>query len=800
MVSHKGLSIKNVAVIGAGVMGAAIAAHCANAGCHVFLYDLPHKEADPKDWSKRNEKVLKAKEHLKKVKPSPLMHESVLDKIEVCNLKDDLDRLKECHWVVEAIIEDVTIKTSLYKDIAPYCKKAIISSNTSTIPLKNLVADMPSDMKERFFISHFFNPPRYMRLLEVVGHDDLQAGILKSFTAFAEKNLGKSVIQCLDTPGFIANRIGIFWMASAVHHALEMGLSVEEADAVLGRPLFIPKTGVFGLLDMVGIDLMPHILKSMKALLPQEDRLHAVTSDLSFITRMVDDGFIGRKGKGGFYRLNENKEKEALDLNNYTYKKSYKPRLSCVKKSKKDLIALFKGGEKASHYARRVMLETFCYAVHTLKEVGGDVVPVDQAMRLGFNWKYGPFELMDKIGLVPLLAMLKKDGISEETRALFKGAYNGFYHKEKAYHALNGYQKEVVKPHVLLLRDIKKRTKPLMSNKSASVWDIGDGVLCFEIHSTMNTMNPLVLWLLSRALKRAEKSYKALVIYNEGEHFSAGANIALLLGALKLFLYPLVSFFVWQGQRTYRKIQKSRIPVVAAPSGLCLGGGCEIIMHCHSVEAHSESYMGLVEVGVGVIPGWGGCKELLLRATEKQTFQRTFAIPAPKEHDTPQGPIATLRHVFETIATAKVSTSAMEAKDLYFLHEKDGITMNRDHLLYNAKQRALSLVSYGKDGRVKRRSTRIRRSYVALSGETGFVALEMVVRDLKRAGKILPHDEVVSLHLARVLTGNKKDYLEKTKVKEILKSEKEQFIKLTRMKKTQERIAHMLKKGKPLRN
>lgn len=772
--------IKKVAVIGAGVMGAGIAAHVANAGVEVLLLDIvPEGAAD------RNMVAQKAIDKLLKADPAAFMSKRAAKLVTPGNIEDNLADLSTCDWIVEAVIERLDIKQALYAKIeAARRPGSAVSSNTSTIPLGDLTAGLPESFQRDFLITHFFNPPRYMRLLEIVAGPQTNPETVAAVARFADVKLGKTVVTCKDTPGFIANRLGTYWLQLAVGEAFALGLKVEEADAVMGRPFGFPKTGVFGLIDLVGLDLMPHVQGSLKRALPASDPFHATLRDEPLISKMIETGYTGRKGKGGFYRLNrENgqKLKEAIDLASGEYRPQVKAQVPELEDGGgKDLAALMSAPGPAGRYARAVMARTLAYAARLVPEAADDIVAVDDAMRLGYNWKLGPFELIDKIGAARLVEMLVADGV--EVPALLKlASERPFYRVEngaRQYLGTDGAYRDIVRPEgVLLLSDIKLKSQPLLKNGSASLWDIGDGVVCLEFTSKSNSLDEGIITLLSKALKLVKEKYKALVIYNEGSNFSVGANLGLALFACNIGAFGEVEKLVATGQKAYQDMKYAPFPVVAAPSGLALGGGCEILLHADAVQAHAESYIGLVECGVGVLPAWGGCTAMLERWQSDKTF--------------PKGPMPAPSKVFETVSTATVAKSAAEAKELKFLRESDGITMNRDRLLADAKARALVLAEgYAPPKPIE----------LTLPGPSGKVAMEMAVEGFAKRGLATRHDQVVATALAEVLTGGDADHIEPVSAARVLELEREGFMKLIRTNATLDRIEHILETGRPLRN
>lgn len=770
--------IKKVGVIGAGTMGSGIAAHLANAGVDVLLLDMPQS-----GFGKKNQLAEQAIERLEKSEPAALMTPKASKFITPGNLEDDLEKLSACDWVIEAIIENLDVKRVLYQKLEKLLKPhTIISSNTSTILLQELIKDRTTAFQASFMITHFFNPPRYMRLLEVVKSPLTDPRKIEAIKLFTDIKLGKSVVNCHDAPGFIGNRIGVFWLQLAVLEAIQQGMKVEEVDALFSKPMGIPKTGVFGLIDLVGLDLMPLIGKSMRDNLPSHDPYCQLEQETPLIQKMISEGYVGRKGKGGFYRINHEggaKTKEVIDLITGTYSKVNKIKLSALENTSalKDLLSY---PDRYGKYAWSVLSQILCYVALKAEEIADDIVAIDTAMKLGYGWKYGPFELLDKIGTSWFIQKLKDEG-RRVPPFLEKVGSHSFYKIQRSklhYLTFKGNYQEIQRlPGQLLLSDIKITSQPLLKNSSAALWDIGDGVVCLEFTSKMNSIDLDILNMVNKAIEIIQKDYKALVIYNEGQNFSVGANIGLALFAANCALWPLIQQLVEGGQQAYKALKYAPFPVVGAPSGMALGGGCEVLLHCDAVQAHAETYMGLVEVGVGLIPAWGGCKEMVGRWLNY--------------HKRPGGAMVALAKVFELIGTAVVAKSAFEAKDLLFLKEKDDITMNRDRLLEDAKRKALELVE---DYRVPQEHT------YSLPGSVARVALSMAVKGLVKVGKATVYDEEVSKHLATILSGGEVDITEVQGEEGILKLERDAFMTLIKNPKTLARMEHMLATGKPLRN
>jgi 3-hydroxyacyl-CoA dehydrogenase len=784
--------IAKVGVLGSGTMGSGIAAHVANAGLPVVLLDIV-----PANATDRNALAAGAVERMAKQRPAPLMSARAAKLIAVGNLEDDLAELADCDWIVEAVIERLDVKQQIYRAVDAVRKEgSIVSSNTSTIPLAKLLEGLPERFARDFLVTHFFNPPRYMRLLEVVAGAATRPEAVAAIRAFGDVRLGKSVVLCKDTPAFIANRIGTFWIEVATREAIDLGLTVEEADAVAGKHMGIPKTGIFGLLDLVGIDLGPHIAASLLANLPADDAYRSVHRPEPLLAGMIERGLIGRKGKGGFYRLEgkgPSRTMQAIDLATGEYRPTREAKLASLDAAKNAgkgtaaLRALVEHPDRGGQYAWRMLSQVLAYAASLVPDIADDVASVDEAMRAGYSWEFGPFELIDRLGPAYLAQRLTAEGrpvlpllaaMGDETFCRVDGGKL----QQRAVTAANepaGYV-DVQRPAgVLLLADVKRASQPVAKNASASLWDVGDGVLCLEFHTKMNALDDGIVRLLGKAHELIDgTAFQALVIYNEGSNFSVGANLGIALFAANLAMWSEIEGSIAGGQQAFKALKHAPFPSVAAPAGMALGGGCEITLHCSAVQASAETYMGLVEAGVGVIPGWGGCKEMLGRWSTN-----------PKR---PGGPMPAVAKVFELISTAVVSTSAEEARENLFLRPTDGISMNRDRLLADAKAKALALLAEGYKPP--------KPVELSLPGPSGRVALELAVDGFRQSGKATPHDEVVANRLARVLTGGDTDVTEKVSEDDLSRLEREAFVALVKTPGTLARIEHMLDTGKPLRN
>jgi len=768
-----------VGVLGAGVMGAAIAAHCANSGVEVVLLDIV-----PQGANDRNMLAKGAIDRLLKTRPAPLMHRDFARRITPGNLEDNLKLLADCDWICEAVLERLDVKHKVYASVASVRKPgSIVTSNTSTIPLNKLVEGLPDDFVADFAITHFFNPPRYMRLFELVGGPKTKPEVLKQLGEFGDVWLGKEVVPCKDTPGFIANRIGIYWSYIAMKEAIDLGLTVEEADSIVGRPMGIPRTGIFGLADLTGIDLAPHVNASMLALLPKSDafvRAYDAQGKLpALIESLIKRGMTGRKGGGGFYRRDKALGDLSLDLETGQYRPKQRAELDSARAGRKNLRKLVEHPDKGGQYAWRVASQVLSYAASLIPEIAEDILAVDTAMKTGYAWKFGPFEQIDQLGTGWFADRLKSEG-KPVPALLEKAAGRPLYREQgtarQRLMPSGEYADIAVAPDAWTLADVKRGKQPIFKTGSASIWDIGDGVACLEFHAKMNAIDEGIISALREARGLDKKGFKALVIGNDSDNFSVGANVGVALFAANAAMWPVIEQQVEALQSALTALKYAPFPVVGAGAGMALGGGCEVLLHCDTVQAHAESYMGLVEVGVGLIPAGGGTKELVTRAA---------ALPFPK------GPMPPVAKAFESISTAKVGTSAAESRDLLYLRAWDGITMNRNRVLADAKARALELVA---DYVPPAPPT------VKLPGATGRAALDMAVKGFQLQGKATPHDGVVSEALAEVVTGGEIDWNEEVTEKALLALERRAFMQLIRKPATLDRIEHMLTTGKPLRN
>lgn len=778
------MKIEKIAVLGSGVMGSGIAALCANAGLDVVLLDIV-----PQGATDRNMLAVGAVEKQLKSKMSGFTHPRNAKRVKVGNLEDDLNLLAEVDWIIEVVLEKLEVKHDVYRKIDAVRKKgSIVSSNTSTLPLNKLIEPMAEGFKADFMISHFFNPPRHMPLLEVVKSPAMPQATYDAVKQFADVRLGKTCVECKDTPGFLANRIGVYWLMVALYDAIEMGISVEDADNIMGKPMGIPKTAVFGLFDLIGIDLMPLIAKAMLDTLPEDDVFRRIYHLPDLISKMIADGYTGRKGKGGFYRLDAKKKKEVINLKSGEYAPEKKSKLQSAEVGRAGLAAVLGHPDIGGRYAQSVMLKVLHYAASLVPEISDSIRNIDDAMKAGYAWKWGPFELIDRLayggasGTAVFVQQCEKAGLPVP-RIIQVAAGRPLYKTEGGSEwvlALNGEYERISYPvGSLLLKDIKLTAKPVKKNVGASLWDMGDGIACFELNTKMNTFDPDVFAMLNQSIEVVQRDFKGMVIGTDAERFSLGANLGFFLFAANTASWWAISDMVRAGQNTFMALKFAPFPVVASLSHMALGGGCEILLHADAVQAHIESYPGLVELGVGLVPGWGGCKEMVVRHVALQGSAM------------PGGPMPPISKAFEYISMAKVAGSAQEAQDMQILNAQSGISMNRRRVLADAKTRCLAMAE----------------NYVAptpamlrLPGASGRDALMMAVETFVKNGKASPYDAVLCGYLASILTGGDTDITHEVSEQQLLDLEHEVFMGLVKDERTLARVQYMLETNKPLRN
>ena len=792
--------IERAAVLGAGTMGAAIAAHLANVGVKVLLLDIvPQGEQD------RNKIARMGLERAVKGRPAAFYLKDFARLVEVGNFEDDMEKLGEVDWIIEAVVERLDIKRQLFEKVDQYRKPgSIVSTNTSGISVNAIAQGRSEDFRKHFLGTHFFNPPRYMKLLEIIPGKDTDPAVVEFISRYGEDVLGKGIVYAKDTPNFIANRIGVFGMMYTLRVMEELDLSIEEVDALTGKVMGRPKMATFRLADMVGIDILYHVAKNVYDNAPN-DEWREIFKPPQWLEEMVQKGWLGDKTKQGFYKKVKGeggkKERLVLDYKTLEYrppKKASFPSLEMAKQEEdlaRRLKVLISGKDKGAQFAAKTLAALFVYSANRVPEIADDVVNVDRAMEWGFNWEKGPFQLWDLIGLERSLDIIKGNGfeVPAKVQEMVDKGWASFYKEEVTREGVRRYfydfeskdYKEIEpNPRIIILPDLKKAKRVVRENAEASLLDIGDGVACLEFHTKMNAIGPGILQMVHEALEEVNKNFVGLVIGNQGEHFSAGANIALLLMAIQNEEWEDIDWMVRSFQGATMALKYFEKPVVAAPHGITVGGGCEFCLHCHRIRAAAETYMGLVEVGVGLVPAGGGSKEMALRNLSH--------IPADMPRGVVIDPFPYLRRAFETIGMARVATSAHEAREIGFLTPCDGISINKDYLIHDAKETVLALVRTGYKSPVPAR--------VRVPGRDGYAYLEMLIYNMQVSGYISEHDAKIGRHVARILSGGDVPAGTWVEEQEFLDLEREAFLSLCGEPKTQERIQHMLTTGKPLRN
>ncbi len=789
--------IRKAAVIGAGTMGSGIAAHFANAGVPCVLLDIvpPGLEgAAKKDPAARSRLAIDAVKNAASGRMKGFFDESLASMVEPGNIEDHLDRLADCDWIVEAVTERIDVKRELYRKIAPHRREdAIVSSNTSGISLEILTAELDDAFKKHFVVTHFFNPPRYLYLLEVVAGAGTLPEVVDTVEDFADVRLGKGVVRCKDTPNFIANRIGVYAMAACGHLTQDLGLRFEEVDAITGRPMGRPKSASYRLQDIVGIDVSVFVMENVAKLLPHDESVGLFEPPPVF-SRLVEEGRLGRKTGAGFYKK-EGKEILVLDPETFEYRPQQPVSFASLDALKgiadpgERLKKLISGDDRAAEFAWKLTAGTLCYAARRIPEIADDIVSIDRAMRWGFAWDLGPFETWDAIGVADSVKRMEKEGIEvpEFVTDMLSRGKKSFYERRDGrrmyFDFATGKEKQVPgRDGVMLLSERHATASPLIENDAASVWDIGEGVLCVEFHSKMNTITGETLDTIVAAIDEAERGdWAGVVVGNQAEHFCAGANIAQLAESARQGRFDQIDAMIATFHRTMLRMRYSLKPVVVTTQGYALGGGCEIPLAAHHVQAAAETYMGLVELGVGLIPAGGGTRELACRAHES----------VPPQVQTGIYPF--VRRAFGNIGQGIVSTSAEEARSHGFLRESDRITMNRDRALADARRAVTFMAEQG--FRPPRRRTAVR-----VVGRPGIAELEAELFQWEAAGYISAYDRFLGQRLAYVICGGDVDDDVTVTEEYLLDLEREVFKDLCGQEKTLERIGHMLKTGKPLRN
>ena len=761
--------IIKVGVIGAGTMGAGIAGQVANAGIEVWLLDLPTEGENVNSLAQRG------LERLRDPDMPGIMSKEAEELIHLGNTRDNFNELTECDWIAEAVVERLDIKQALYKKLHDSCKEsAIITSNTSTIPISLLTEGMPQDFCERFAITHFFNPVRFMRLLELVRGEQTREDVMDTLDVFCESMLGKGVVPCSDTPGFLANRVGVFAIQCALHKAFEYNLSPTEADAFFGRPLGLPKTGVFGLYDLIGIDLMADVAKSLENILPENDEFHKYAAPIEFVSNMIANGQTGNKNDQGFYKQ-VGDEKMVIDLSNGNYVEHKRLKTSLLEDAEKiGVTAIISDQSKYGLFIWDVLSETLSYAASLVPEVTEDVTQIDDAMKLGYNWVKGPFELIDEIGIDYFVKRLKNSA-RDVPDFLENSLNNKFYTSSNSILSTltsSGELKPIIRPKgVLRFSEARQTLAPINSNESAS-WFEYEGAAIVEFHSKANALDSQSLDMISDAVTASEnKGLRGVIIHNDFQHFSCGVSLWSVRNCFEKNDFDGLDDFLAYFQNTMLQMRDSNLPVIAAPVGMSIGGGFEVVLHADHVVSHANSVMGLVESFVGVVPAGGGCKEMLYRWTEKL-------------NDTQKGAWKS----FMNIGLGRKANSPQEADALSMRRPGDTFQMNRDRIL-NA---ALSTIDITKKVG--------KRKPLALSGAEHYQEMLEWLEVNHKKGMLTPHDVTVGTEIGRVMSGGECPAGTVFSEQDILNAERSSFIRLAQTQETQARIVAMLDNGITLRN
>ena len=795
--------IKRAAVLGSGVMGSAIAAHLANNGIPTIMLDIVPRDVTEDEKKKgltledkavRNRIAQAGKQALLKQKPSPITSKKSLDLITVGNLEDDLEKLADVDWIVEVVVENLDIKKQVYANIDKVRKEGtIVSSNTSGISVEAMIEDCSEDMKKHFLGTHFFNPPRYLKLLEIIPTQHTDEDVLNFMKQFGEDVLGKGVVEAKDTPNFIGNRIGTYGLLVTVQEMLKQGLTIGEVDSITGPLIGRPKSATFRTLDVVGLDTFIHVANTAYEKVEGDEK--KVFEIPSFMKEMNERGWLGAKAKQGFFKKEKGEKGSVileLDPETFEYSEQKKLKTAAVEMAKqqkgtrkKIKAVVSQQGDKASDFLWSILKPTLLYSAQLLGEIADDLTQIDNAMKWGFGWQCGPFETWDAIGVRKSVERMKAEGetIPAWVETLLKKGNETFYKEENGnvyYFDQEDYAQVGFNEKEINIRRLKETNDVIMKNSGASLVDIGDGVALLEFTSPNNSIGLDVIQMINKSIEEVEKNYEGLVIGNQGKNFCVGANLALMLMEAQDQNFFELDMVVRQFQNMTQNIKYSGKPVVTAPFNMSLGGGAEVTLPAASVQASTETYLGLVEVGVGLIPGGGGTKELYLKMLR----------------DMPQGVNFDLMQVantvFERVATAAVSTSAEEARENGFLNRYDGISVNPDHQLYDAKQRVLGLSKLGYKAP--------KPEMIPVVGDAGYAAMVLGAKNLHLSGYASEHDLKIAEKLAYVISGGRINEGSLIDEETMLALEREAFLSLIGEPKTQMRMQHMLLKGKPLRN
>lgn len=795
--------IEKIAVLGSGVMGSRIACHFANIGVEVLLLDIVPREVNAKEQAKgltleskivRNRIVNDALTFATKSNPSPIYHKSFLSRIQTGNFDDDLSKIEKVDWIIEVVVENLDIKKKVFTNVEKYrTAGTLITSNTSGIPMELMLEGRSEDFQKNFCGTHFFNPPRYLKLLEIIPSTKTDKDVVDFFMKYGEQFLGKTTVLCKDTPAFIANRIGIYAIMQTLKVVKDLGLTVEEVDKLTGPVIGRAKSATFRTMDVVGNDTLIKVADNLYAgLVNDEERDIFKKGEL--LQKIEENQWLGDKTGQGFYKktkVDGKTEILALNLSTFEYEAKSKVKFATLEASKtiESLKPRFKillsGKDKAGDFYRQTFLNLFQYITNRIPEISDELYKIDDALKAGFAWEIGPFETWDCVGVSKGVEMMESMGLKPadwvkemlangcETFYKINGGVREYYDiQTKGYKAIPGLE------NFILLDNIRSN-KVIWSNEGASIFDIGDGILNLEFHSKMNTMGGEVIAGINKAIDLAESSYEGLVIANEGPNFSAGANLGMVFMYAVEQEYDEIDMMIRHFQNTMMRVRYSSIPVVVAPHGMALGGGCEITLHADRVQASAETYIGLVEFGVGLIPGGGGTKELTLRVSNRIEADDII--------------LNSYKNAFLNIGMAKVATSAYEAFDLDIFQKGDGISVNKNRQIADAKRQALNLVEAGYTQPVQQKNIRVLGKQVLGMFQAG-------ANSMLAGGYISEHDHLISQKLGYVMAGG--DLSAPTTVSEqyLLDLEREAFLSLTGEKKTLERIQSILTKGKPLRN
>jgi 3-hydroxyacyl-CoA dehydrogenase len=796
------MTIRQAAVIGSGVMGSGIAAHLANVGIPVLLLDIVPTRLTDDEAARgytldhpavRNRLAAQAVARLGKTSPAPLYHEAFADRIVPGNLEDHLPRIAEADWVIETVTENLDIKRQVLRKIEAHWKPGtIVSSNTSGISINAMAEGCSETFRKHFLGTHFFNPPRYMKLLELIPGEDTDPAIVAAMKDFGERRLGKGVVIAKDTPNFIANRIGTYGLLVTLEEMLANGFTIEEADAVTGPAMGRPKSATFRTLDLVGLDTFVHVARNVSERVSDEAEKAAFAVP-GLILTMVEKGWLGEKAGRGFYLKTKGpsgSEIRSLDPATLEYgptKNVSSASLEAAKSAKgarEKLRALLGAQDRYSAFAWNVLKSVLVYAAAKVGEIADSIREIDDAMKWGFNWELGPFEVWDAIGLVPSVRRMESEGVAVPgwVKEWIAQGHTSFYRQGDGdvFYVSNGEYKRLEEPVELIsLRRLKERNRVVRKNNGASLIDIGDGVACLEFHSPNNAIGPDVLFLIRQSLEEVRRNYKGLVIANEGRNFCVGANLMMLLMEAQDGEWDEIDRIIRLFQDTMTELKRFEKPVVVAPHRMTLGGGVEVCLPAGRVVASAETYFGLVEVGVGLIPAGGGCKEMALRASGNAGHPEADLQPY-------------VNRAFETIGMAKVSTSAHDAKKLGLLRPGDHIVVNEDHRIYEAKRAVLRMAEEGYEP--------AREERVRVVGAPGKAVLRLAAYQLRQAGHITDHDLLIANKLAHVLAGGDVPADSLVTERYLLDLERESFLSLCGEPKTQQRMRHMLTTGKALRN